>query len=416
MWPMLNPMQNILFGNPPAPSSGPDGAAMATSNPMGAIASTVQSGVNEDRRNAFNSSMGQIGALLMAAGMRQTSPQRAQTLAGIAPVLGNMPREVLNSSQARLVQQKSMELQAQSARREQAIQSALADPNVPPEVKGLLRVDPDKGFEYLAKLHQPIPKQEEWSHAVDPNTGQITLYDKYSGQTRPAGAGAAGSSVQTAEGAATGAPVAPEGLTGPSLRRYNEEQGKQVAERQAELIREGETSKSMLPQIKRMQEIWNRLTQLDAIGPVVGSDIGRTFERTIGARFSPAMKEAETLREEYDRLRERAKAAFAAATAKGAISDYEQRLFQTAQGGSLAAVSPDVGKHDLAMSLEEIQRKMRQADEARQGRFPSMTGGAATPAPPAQTAQPDLSLAKKAPDGHTYVPDPARPGKYLRVD
>ncbi len=33
-----------------------------------------------------------------------------------------------------------------------------------------------------------------------------------------------------------------------------------------------------------------------------------------------------------------------------------------------------------------------------------------------QSAQPNMSQARKASDGHTYVPDPNRPGKYLRVD
>jgi hypothetical protein len=37
-------------------------------------------------------------------------------------------------------------------------------------------------------------------------------------------------------------------------------------------------------------------------------------------------------------------------------------------------------------------------------------------AAPAASAAPNVPNAKKAPDGNWYVPDPARPGKYLRVD
>lgn len=48
---------------------------------------------------------------------------------------------------------------------------------------------------------------------------------------------------------------------------------------------------------------------------------------------------------------------------------------------------------------------------------PGMPGGPdmSQVAPPQAPAGPDLSQAKQAPDGNFYVPDPARPGKYLQV-
>ena len=47
---------------------------------------------------------------------------------------------------------------------------------------------------------------------------------------------------------------------------------------------------------------------------------------------------------------------------------------------------------------------------------PTTPASSAATASPASSVTPPVPGAKKAPDGNWYVPDPARPGKYLRVD
>jgi hypothetical protein len=47
---------------------------------------------------------------------------------------------------------------------------------------------------------------------------------------------------------------------------------------------------------------------------------------------------------------------------------------------------------------------------------PASPAPAPAPAAPAAAAGPDMSQARKAPDGQWYVPDPSRPGKFLRVE
>jgi hypothetical protein len=95
-------------------------------NPMGAIAGTVDPN-EQDRQTAQSSMLGQLAMLALAAGQRQTSGQRAATIAGAAPVIGGYQQGVLSAAQARLMQAKATQDQ-QELERQNAIQQQLSDP------------------------------------------------------------------------------------------------------------------------------------------------------------------------------------------------------------------------------------------------------------------------------------------------
>lgn len=80
---------------------------------------------------------------------------------------------------------------------------------------------------------------------------------------------------------------------------------------------------------------------------------------------------------------------------------------------NLLKSNPEAAKRNAAtiQILEEQIRTKRAEIEARYGKKD-------TPLPPKEEARPAgvPSNANKAPDGHWYAPDPARPGKYLKYD
>jgi hypothetical protein len=104
-------------------------AQNALLNPLQAIAGTIggNQAQNPQMQDAAWNGMGQIGALLMAAGQRMTSQERAHLLAGIAPVIGNIPTTALNSAQAQLMQAKATQEQEEQ-RRQALVQERLSDP------------------------------------------------------------------------------------------------------------------------------------------------------------------------------------------------------------------------------------------------------------------------------------------------
>lgn len=156
----MNPFQQLLMGGNPlsalfnAPSSsapaGGAGAA-ATGNTLGAVASPT---IDDTRRDLMMGRLGQVGALLVAAGQRQTPAQRAALLA-------QMPH-YLDSSQDEAIAQKNKAASIQIAnaeqemRRKQELEGMFTNPdmlkklNVTPEQAKVL------GVEGLQKVYQNI--------------------------------------------------------------------------------------------------------------------------------------------------------------------------------------------------------------------------------------------------------------------
>lgn len=95
-------------------------------NPLGAIAGTLAPN-QEDQQSAQSSMLGQLAMLALAAGQRQTAPQRAAMIAQAAPVIGGYQQGVMNAAQSRLMQAKATQEQ-QELERQNAMQERLNDP------------------------------------------------------------------------------------------------------------------------------------------------------------------------------------------------------------------------------------------------------------------------------------------------
>jgi hypothetical protein len=113
---------------------------------------------------------------------------------------------------------------------------------------------------------------------------------------------------------------------------------------------------------------------------------------------------------------------------KGATTDREMANFQSLLADP--STPPEIRARTIDRMLTLVERQKGIAagriDELRSKagiaspRQPAQGGPQATPqgAPqgaPQRQAAPDLSQAKRAPDGNLYIPDPSRPGKYLMV-
>lgn len=182
---------SILGLNSPAGSSyGAGDAATAATNPLAAVAAPSMSGYNDaDVAQARSQTLMSLAPLLLGAGMRQMPSQRAATLAAGAAVLGQMPHNILNAAQTRLLNQKEAQSQAAYTQQQAAIKSALADPNVNPAIKQLIQANPDVGLKTLAEqslptdiertadaLHTPVnevfnrlhPNPERYTMTADP--------------------------------------------------------------------------------------------------------------------------------------------------------------------------------------------------------------------------------------------------------
>lgn len=90
----------------------------------------------------------------------------------------------------------------------------------------------------------------------------------------------------------------------------------------------------------------------------------------------------------------------------GQITVQEREQIRQILGAIQGARSPEDAKK-LLDNFRGIVRSMFKMDQTGQPGQPA--------AGSAQTATPDIKAARRASDGNYYVPDPARPGKYLRV-
>lgn len=198
---------SILGLNSPAgPSYGAGDAATAATNPLAAVAAPSMNGYNEaDVAQARSQTLMSLAPLLLGAGMRQMPSQRAATLAAGAAVLGQMPHNILNAAQTRLLNQKEAQANAAYTQQQTAVNSLLADPNVDPTIKQLVRANPDVGLklaaeqalptelernaksvdmtpkEYLNILH-PAPNQ--WTYTPNPRTGGFLGYNRVTNETK----------------------------------------------------------------------------------------------------------------------------------------------------------------------------------------------------------------------------------------
>lgn len=158
---------SILGLNSPAgPSYGAGDAATAATNPLAAVAAPSMSGYNDaDVAQARSQTLMSLAPLLLGAGMRQMPSQRAATLAAGAAVLGQMPHNILNAAQTRLLNQKEAQAASAYTSQQAAVKAALADPNVSPAIKQLIQADPDAGIKFLAQQNAPT-EMERLANAI----------------------------------------------------------------------------------------------------------------------------------------------------------------------------------------------------------------------------------------------------------
>lgn len=69
----------------------------------------------------------------------------------------------------------------------------------------------------------------------------------------------------------------------------------------------------------------------------------------------------------------------------------------------------------LDMNQNIVGANLSRANPGARPAAPGVASSPTSPAPGAPSVQPDMSQARQAPDGNFYVPDPARPGKFLQV-
>jgi hypothetical protein len=258
----------------------------------------------------------------------------------------------------------------------------------------LLKADPDKGFEYLAKLMTPIQKQDQWQMHSNPATGETYLFNAATGEIKPtAGQGGAlpgggdggGNSVSAAP--ANGI-LPPSGLNPLEQKKWGEQNAKNMADRQAELVREAEMSQRLLPTLQEAAGLWGNLEKSGGIGPWVGNPVVRQGEKMLSS-VVPSLKPNEALRERFDEIRRNLQLGKAQENkGQGPVSDFERKLYDLATGGSLDAVDPGVGRASLTRALEMAREKIREGQGAREGRFPDLNPGASRQ----QTEQPQGNL------------------------
>lgn len=132
---MLNDFQRMLMGLPGSIFGGqqPPNAPAKPVNGSGSedyLTSIAQPMINDDRQAVMFDKMGQMGALLIAAGQRMNPAQRGQILAQGADVMGNTGRDMMNMAQSRLMASKSQEAQQDLARKQDFTNRVKADPTV----------------------------------------------------------------------------------------------------------------------------------------------------------------------------------------------------------------------------------------------------------------------------------------------
>jgi hypothetical protein len=159
--------------------------------------------------------------------------------------------------------------------------------------------------------------------------------------------------VPTAPPASTGPDVA----VTPSFKAQRQELGKKTAEIQAEQVKDAKAAADLQPLLDDVVNSWEKLSRFrregvnTALGPVVGSDIGRAPTKLFGG------SEEERLRHTYEQALNTLKAQATAAFNKGqgAVSNYERQLYAAIFPG-FTTTNPE---YDLAY-LRQMQDKSRQ--------------------------------------------------------
>lgn len=254
---------------------------------------------------------------------------------------------------------------------------------------------------------------------------------------QPLGRGAAYVNPTNAPAGAPGAVPTPPGVT--NVKAYNEKISQDAAANEQEAIKSAKAAAELQPYLDEAKKAYDEVNRLGANGPVAANPyIGRPLATGMavlgdatGLGNQGNWKEAESARQRYETAIANVKARVTAAQnrGEGQVSNYERQLYG-AQFPSLTAL--DYGsqapfwEHQTAENRRTIEAAKKSGLSQNPAVGTVLNRGAVTPdagapaagAPPSAAmpqAAPSMKDAKRAPDGNYYVPDPARPGKYLKV-
>jgi hypothetical protein len=143
-----------------------------------------------------------------------------------------------------------------------------------------------------------------------------------------------------------GAPIGGQGNTLLNSRVADEARTKAAVEQEAELVKSAATASRMLPQVDEMLGAYEKMNKAGAIGPFVGSDMGRFISKFIpshpnmnpttgGALFPGLTAEAEATRQMYDRRKAPIQNYITSMANKGQgpVSEWERKMFGLAMPG-----------------------------------------------------------------------------------
>lgn len=126
-------------GSTPSQPVGGGGGANGF-NAASLVAPSMQFDPSMARGQVFNDKLGQLGAMLLSAGQRQTDSQRAQVLGGLGDVLGNTGQQMSQAYQAQLHGMQTEQLARDQQKLAQLDQQVKSNPEM---LKGL-GITPDQ--------------------------------------------------------------------------------------------------------------------------------------------------------------------------------------------------------------------------------------------------------------------------------
>jgi hypothetical protein len=228
-------------------------------------------------------------------------------------------------------------------------------------------------------------------------------------------------------------PVGGQGNTLLNSRVADEARTKAAVEQEADLVKSAATASRMLPQLDEMLGAYEKMNKTGAVGPFVGSDVGRFISKFVpsdpkmnpfggGALFPGLTAEAEAARQNYDRRKSPIQAYITSASNKGQgpVSEWERKLFGLALPGFT-----DLDPQEQIKVIKDLRETM--VADVKSGRASPLSGtpamsqemnrGAQQQGQPAQPAQPrgQMPQVGEARRGYVYKGgDPSKPSSWAK--
>jgi hypothetical protein len=178
-------------------------------------------------------------------------------------------------------------------------------------------------------------------------------------------------------------PAGGQGNTLLNSRVADEARTKAAVEQEADLVKSAATASRMLPQVDAMLGAYEKMNNVGAIGPFVGSDAGRFLGKFLpsdpkmnpfgsGALFPGITAEAESSRQMYDRRKAPIQNYITAMANKGQgpVSEWERKMFGLAMPGFT-----DIDPQEQIKIIKDLRETM--AADMKSGRASPLS---ATPA------------------------------------